>query len=341
MARYGGVAEYFVQLAMGMSRIPQIRPVYCAGIYCNHNLRANRNLFETRGIWFPRVYRILKMDLLSDALCTRQIRGLKPDIIHETNYSLLPPGLDVHAKRVLTVYDMIHEKFMPNTHTPERKRASIARADIILCISECTRRDLLDFYPNVASKTFVTPLGASVPSGSLQRYSQLEEPYILFVGNRAGYKNYNGLLKAYAGCPDLYRRVKLVVWGGGEWTHQEIAQINKLGMQNHIVKLSDSVNLNSLYQHAETFVFPSLYEGFGLPLLEAMANGCPVACSNASCFPEVAGDEAVYFDPNCTTSIAQVILTSLTSQRRVFQAPKRYTWGNTVEQTVRLLYTLR
>lgn len=332
--RYGGVAEYFVELAAGLTQVSEIRPVYCGGLYRNLNLRRNRHRFETRGYWIPGVYRKLKMHQLSAALCARQMRELKPDIIHETNYSLNPPGWDIPAKRVLTVYDMIHEKFMPDTATPAQKRAAIARADLILCISESTRRDLLAYYPQVAHKTRVTLLGGPTPAPLAPRLSELPEPYILFVGNRYGYKNFSGLLRAYASCPSLHEKMQLVVWGGKPWSAEEIANLADLGLSSRVRIIPDTIPVGQLYQHAEVFVFPSRYEGFGLPLLEAQAYGCPIACSNTSSFPEVAGTTAGYFDPESSADMIRAILAQLAHGRSGLSAVSgAFSWSDCAQKT--------
>jgi glycosyltransferase involved in cell wall biosynthesis len=329
--RYGGVARYFVELAAGLTKLPEVRPVYCAGLYRNCDLRTNRHRFETRGYWVPGVYRKLKMHKLSDALCARQMRQLKPDIIHETNYSHNPPGLDIPARRVLTVYDMIHEKFMPDSPTPALKRAALARADWILCISETTRRDLLEYYPQVASRTSVTYLAGPEPSGPLPRPRMLPEPYILFVGNRAGYKNFAGLVRAYAQDRPLQQQVRLAVYGGKPWFAEEMAELVCSGISHRVTIVPDTQNRAALYQHAEAFVFPSLYEGFGLPLLEAIAEGCPVVCSDTPCFREVMGDSAAYFDPVNSVALASAvrqIIACPNNRKPSTKLSNRYAWAD-------------
>jgi len=312
---YGGVAEYFVRLAQGLAQLDQVHPVFCGGLYRNYNLRALRGQgVEIRGLWLPHVPRKFRGQKYSESLCARQLRAVQPDIIHETNYAFNPPGLDLKAHRVLTVYDMIHEKFMPDTATPALKRAAIARAEWIFCISETTRNDLLEYYPEVAARTSVTYLAGPEPAGPLPRPANLPEPYILYVGNRAGYKNFATLLRAYAQAPQLHRQVRLAVYGGKPWSADELSSLAELGIAQRVTILPGSAPRTALYQHAEAFVFPSRYEGFGIPLLEAAAEGCPIVCSDTPCFREVAGDCATYFDPAEPESIATAIARAIKSK---------------------------
>jgi glycosyltransferase involved in cell wall biosynthesis len=119
------------------------------------------------------------------------------------------------------------------------------------------------------------------------------------VGSRGGYKNFSGLLKAFATSPKLKNEFDIVTFGGGAFNKQELQLIKQLGFKNHQVRQiggGDDI-LAALYHQAAAFVYPSLYEGFGLPPLEAMAAGCPVVSSNTSSMPEVVRDAGEYFDP--------------------------------------------
>ena len=137
----------------------------------------------------------------------------------------------------------------------------------------------------------------------------VQEPYILFVGDRKRYKNFNNLVKAYKMNNKIYDDFKLVVFGGEEFSKTEIENFKDAKLDlSKIVKCSgDDQILANLYENAELFVFPSKYEGFGLPLLEASAKNCPIACSNINVFKEITESKGVYFDPNIIQSIANSI----------------------------------
>jgi glycosyltransferase involved in cell wall biosynthesis len=235
---------------------------------------------------------------------------------------------------------MIHERFpeyFPGwDRTAITKQRAVERADHVICISENTRRDLLeicDIRPervSVVHLGFNSPQTQSIPAGSL-----IDGPYLLHVGIRSGYKNFQRLLVAYAGNPALHERYRLVCFGGRKFSHAEEHQRKALGLaEDRLVWLggSDSV-LMQLYRHAAAFVYPSLYEGFGIPPLEAMAHDCPVVCSNSGSIPEVVGDAGEFFDPCDTAAIAQAIGNVAGSQARADelrtlgrQRITRFTW---------------
>jgi glycosyltransferase involved in cell wall biosynthesis len=241
---------------------------------------------------------------------------LKPDIVHETYYFKYPLG-SKSAARVLTIYDMIHEKFESQFQygdkTAKHKAAAAARADHVICISESTKRDVVDILGISAEKISVIHLGFDLMAANSNDGSKVtndtHKPYLLYVGSRGGYKNFQLMLEAFALSQKLKSEFKLVCFGGGPFVAEELALLNKLNLsESQIIQLSgDDQLLASCYRDASAFIFPSLYEGFGIPPLEAMSYGCPVVCSNTSSIPEVVGDAGHYFDPYDMQSMQQAI----------------------------------
>jgi glycosyltransferase involved in cell wall biosynthesis len=163
------------------------------------------------------------------------------------------------------------------------------------------------------------------------------------VGGRAGYKNFEGLLKAYGARPDLQKNYDLIVFGGGTLTTQESELIKLLGIPVEKIRhvTGDDAVLGELYQHAAVFVYPSFYEGFGIPPLEAMSFDCPVVCSNASSIPEVVGDAAVMIDPASPDMIGWAIEAVLSDPvmrqsliERGRERLKWFSWQACARQTV-------
>jgi glycosyltransferase involved in cell wall biosynthesis len=261
------------------------------------------------------------------------------------------------AKRVITVYDMIHERFastwLGSEVTTAAKKAAVTRADHVICISESTRRDLLELFDIPEHKVSVTYLGFDTLSSEKQIASTLTEsshpPYLLYVGGRSGYKNFEGMLRTVASSQFLKNNFSIICFGGGVFTKVEMSLIEKLGMESTKVRQiggGDDI-LVHLYQGAEAFVYPSLYEGFGISPLEAMSLGCPVICSNTSSIPEVVGDAGEYFDPGNTESICSAIERVVQSQTRrdelVEKGRKRcaiFSWGRCASETLSIYRSL-
>jgi glycosyltransferase involved in cell wall biosynthesis len=225
------------------------------------------------------------------------------------------------ARRVVTVYDMIHERYAEMFSTVDRtsaaKLATTQRADHVICISESTRRDLLEAFDLPEHKVSVVHLGFDYfqESVSVKRNGK---PYIFYVGHRGFYKNFKGFLRAYASSVLLRDNFDVVCFGGGPFTGAEVNLFNELKLSNTQVlqRSGNDVALADGYRNAAVFVYPSLYEGFGIPPLEAMSVNCPVVCSNASSIPEVVGDGGEYFNPLDLDSIRHALEQVLTSRER-------------------------
>jgi glycosyltransferase involved in cell wall biosynthesis len=220
------------------------------------------------------------------------------DIYHPTLYRALPW---VRRRRiVVTHHDCIHERFphlFPNAASiVQAKRKLFAEADAILCVSASSRNDLLHFYDVAPEKTHVVYHGFSplpAPDATIEE----RQPYLLYVGSRAGYKNFGLLLEAFHRS-GLVANYRLLAVGGGPSTaaeQQRIASLHLTGSITLIPKAEDAV-LARAYHGAALFIYPSLYEGFGFPPLEAMSLGCPVLVNRTSSLPEVCGDAAFYFN---------------------------------------------
>lgn len=310
LQRYGGISRYFTELFRFLPEVAAgIDPRICAPFHINAYLDplvegvSGRRIPPFRG-----QHRILpRLNRVASRICNSRFR---PDIFHETYYAHLPQK--VCCPRVITVFDMIHERY-PELFTgfdrkiAEIKAAAVVRADHVIAISEATKADVLEMLHLPERKITVIPLAASLEV-PLQPTRLVGEPYLLYVGLRSPVKNFTGLLHAFAASPLLRSSCRLVCVGGGDFTAEEGRRLQELKVQDLVCHISaDDGELAALYAYAEAFVYPSFYEGFGLPLLEAMRCGCPVACSRASSMPEIAGDAACYFDPEDEGSIRSVL----------------------------------
>lgn len=145
-----------------------------------------------------------------------------------------------------------------------------------------------------------------------------EKPFLLYVGSRAGYKNFSGLLKSVAQSNKLKKEFDIIAFGGGDFTADELKFINKLDfMENQVRQVNgDDILLGQYFRSARAFVYPSLYEGFGIPPLESMAHRCPVISSNTSSMPEVIGQAAEFFNPYCSDEVRNAIESVVFSDQR-------------------------
>jgi glycosyltransferase involved in cell wall biosynthesis len=304
---YGGVSRYICEIATRISKDSDISVKTVAPMYVNAYLESMpKRILSGFKSPFPYDFLRLYQRALSLLLGDTMLRFMRPDIVHETYYFKYPLG-SKRAVRVLTIYDMIHEKFESQFQygdkTAKHKAAAAERADHIICISESTKRDVIEILGIKPEKISVIHLGFDLIKGNADKDSQpecaVDKPYLLYVGTRGGYKNFQPMLQAYATSQLLKSEFNLVCFGGGSFNTEELVLMKKLDLgANQVYQFSgDDELLAQYYKGASAFVFPSLYEGFGIPPLEAMSYSCPVVCSNTSSIPEVVGDAGQYFNP--------------------------------------------
>lgn len=311
---YGGISRYFCELASRVHCSADFTARVVAPLHLNaylpdcpvpqSALHVPLN-FRGRG----RVCRVTNR-LLSPLFTW----AYSPSLVHRTYYS--PPAKRSRVPVVLTVFDMIHELFPDNFEADDpvvrNKLACVSAADHVICISESTANDLVRLFDVPRTKISVTYLAHSkvfAQSAPVGETSPHCRPYVLYVGHRRDYKNFNTALQAYASSAQLTADFDLVTFGGPSFSVEERAMIEKLSPRpGSVVRVEGSdADLARAYRHARTFVYPSLYEGFGIPPLEAMSSNCVVACSNASSIPEVVGDAALLFDPNDVDAVRQAL----------------------------------
>ena len=271
------------------------------------------------------------------------------DLFHSPDFTL-PPVL--RARTILTIHDLSFIR-VPECAEPSLRAyllqavpASVRRADVVLADSECTRADLIELLGADPDRVEVVYAGVGqhfqrVSDGGLlravrMRYN-LPERFILGVGTLQPRKNFQRLVKAYAMARGhIHSEIKLVIAGASGWMYEGIFRsVEELGLRDAVCfpgYVADD-DLPALYSMADLFVFPSLYEGFGMPPLEAMACGTPVVASNVSSLPEVVGDAALMVDPLDVAALADAMGRLLTDPdlrenmvRRGVEQARRFTW---------------
>ncbi len=347
LQKYGGISRYFVELMSAYNDDKGMDITLSAKISDNEYLLKN-NIYKN---WtFPAKYIIKKRNQIQRKVnrlfLKYKLKTGTIDVFHPTYYN--PYFLEYIGDTpfVLTIYDMIHEKFSnmisSQDQTSINKKLLAERASKIIAISESTKRDIIDILGVKASKIDVVYLGNSMmPSDQLCTLKDLPSKYILFVGNRATYKNFNRFIKAISSLLQDNTDLHVVCAGGGVFSEEEKNILSEWNIDEKVHQYNiDDNTLSKLYQQAIVFVFPSMYEGFGIPILEAFACDCPLACSNTSSLPEVAGDAAVYFDPMDKVSIKTAITTVLDDselRKELVQAGrerlKLFSWKKTAQET--------
>ena len=362
--KYGGISRYVYDLATHINADADIETKILAIAYINEYLKACR--MEGLVIGFPMldfssgtIQKLLSR--FNGELSQWWLQKNHPDILHQTYYNS-NYHVPKESRVVITVHDMVHEKFVQlfkhknrlnlavEDHTALAKRNSVERADHIICISENTKKDLIDILNVDPNKITVIYHGFSLNNCSGRPTClNSSKPYILFVGNRGGYKNFERLIQAYSNSSRLKNNFGMLCFGGGQFTNAERKEMSSVGLDEHSIQWAsgDDSALKSYYQNASVFVYPSLYEGFGIPLLEAMALGCPVACSNSSSMPEVVGNAAELFDPYESESIAKALETILFSTensqsliQRGRERVKSFSWNICSEKTKQVYLSL-
>jgi len=345
---YGGISRYYTILADELLKQDQDVGVF-AGFHKNNyveDLPADVVRGYKLAKYPPKTARIFQW--LNHGISQAQMKLWQPDIIHETYYSLLS-RLSTNAVRVTTAHDMIHElyseQFLKRDRTTQWKKNTFSRVDHILSISHNTKKDLIELFDIPEDKISVVHHGVDLSTFATQKLKieTTDKPYLLYVGSRGGYKNFAGFVKAFASSSQLKANFDIIAFGGGQFTSAEHFLIKQFDLDaTHVRQVSgDDQKLTQLYTNATAFVFPSLYEGFGLPPLEAMAAGCPVISSNTSSMPEVVRNAGEYFDPNniesMRTAIEQVIFSEDLRRNLItagYENIKNFSWQKCATETL-------
>lgn len=337
LQKYGGISRYFYELSKALNKLSNCEVKIAAPFNSNEyltNKDIQSSLLEANPL-LKKLYHNKLLDkrvLLNESTAKKFCDAGQQVILHETYYT---HRFQVKAPKVITIHDMIYELFSKQSPGEEAiiraKKQAIRESDAIIAVSENTKKDLLHFYPEVTNKTFVVHHGLTPVSVNQITFYKHNKPYILFVGNRDWYKNFDLLLEVYSANKDLQNDFDIIAFGGGVFSSEENAAIKKANLLTQVIQVSGSdVLLNQLYKGASVLAYLSKYEGFGFPVLEAMNLNCPVICSNSSSLPEVAGNHALMIDVSKREEVEKALKTiPYTKQKDAHAIEAAKQWANT------------
>jgi glycosyltransferase involved in cell wall biosynthesis len=356
--KYGGISRYYTEIFEILTKKSDIEIevplIYTKNIYFSESSLINKkqkryaflfNLITKAGISIRKKTRIINRNKTIKALKKQNF-----DLFIPTYYDTFFWEYIGTKPFVLTVYDMIHELFPQNTLEDSKliqdKLLLMEKAAKIIAVSNNTKKDILKIYPHIEeSKIEVIYHGNSI---EVNKNAEIDLPlrYILFVGMRSGYKNFNFLLNSIKELLKEDSSLFLVCAGGGKFKAQEKELISKLGLKNQIIHRDFNENeLGVFYKKALCFVFPSIYEGFGIPVLESMACGCPIILTRNSSFPEVAGEAGLFYNLNDGNDLKNKIESLVTNEslRKEFslkglEQVKKFDWNVAAKQCLEVYF---
>ncbi len=339
---YGGISRMFTELAEQFTTDPtlgvELHPIDAP--VSNHYLLDDASLAAALGVRPARNHYSALWHYFAQGR-----RRADVELVHSTFY--LPKGLGDYPgiPKVMTVHDMIPELLARNRRRLDVltwKNRYVSHVDHIICVSESTKRDLLAVYPDLQTPISVVHHGVdALFRPDVPAISGFPERYVIFVGNRRGYKDAAVLQRAFAAMHRDFPGLSLVFVGGGALTRRETRALDSLGLAAVTRQVSLSENqMASAYAHAVMCVFPSQYEGFGLPALEAMACGTPLILADSSSLPEVGGDAALYFPPGDGDALADqmsLLMTDENERHRLrslgLQRVRGFSWHRAAQHT--------
>lgn len=303
LQKAGGISKFWSKLITPFINNKE-QVVFIENVNVDNIYRSELNIFNSQIIYqriFFKIVRYLNLNI--------KYFNEKSHIFHSSYYRI---SNNPNSINVVTVHDLIYEKFekglVKMVHIYQ-KSIALKRADHIVCVSENTKKDLLEFYPFCKKKQIsVIPNGVCdfVTNPIIENSSELKKissskPYFLYVGHRGDCKGFNKIHDAI----DILGLSLNCIVVGGDFDSNELNEIKTRNHSNVVINVGRVTDneLNYLYSNAQFFFFPSLYEGFGIPPLEAMMSGCAVVASNMSSIPEVVGDSGIFFDPNSIESL--------------------------------------
>lgn len=339
---FGGAAKYFVML---LSHLPR-ECWECTAIASSSEYIKSKALMK----YLPYEFRgqTVLMEYLNRPYTNCIMRQGQFDVFHQTNFGTYCLKSLGNKPMVTTYHDSNLSTIDPHPEIVERQRISLERADAVICVSNHTKNDMQRLFHLDEQKVKVIYHGIERPDMSvLAEQRVVKDDYILFVGRRSAYKNFRKFIEVFSELHLKYPKIK-VVCTSNVFSKEEQMRFKELGIEDCMIHVAaDETTMLRLYRDALFFAFPSFYEGFGMPILEAWSCGCPVVLSDASCFPEIAGSGGLFFKPESKEDMLRqfdaVLSDSCLRKKLVlngYERMKRFSWEKCAEEHIQLYRTL-
>lgn len=341
LQKYGGISKYFSSLIEHISLSDQ-HSVHTPILFNeNENFKGGFNLrvnFKGKS----KIY-----NYLNDTNSKKNLMKTNAfDVFHPTFYSTYYLNY-LKIPLIITVHDMTDELITKNNNKLIREKKQLMdAANHVIAVSQNTKNDIIKLYPDInPSKITVSYLATSYEKKIPKNIIEGKKKYILFVGNRSSYKNFILFIKEIHALLLSYNDIYLLCAGGGSFTKEELSIIDALKLENKTIQINfkDDNELESIYRNALCFVFPSLYEGFGIPILESFACGCPAILNNTSSLPEIGSEGAIYFSffekDSLTNQIEAIINNNDFREKTINNGYSRlesFSWKKTSEEHVKV-----
>ena len=340
LQKYGGISSYFVNLATEFLKDQKDLHISCK-LHKNLNLQNLDNLdkiVDGNRINYPYFFNNL-IGKVNNFFFLKKIKETKPLIIHHTYFNN-DFSINKNVYKIINCWDLTHEKFNNNSKVSNLKKSNFIEADKILCPSFTVKKDLLNYYNLDENKVEVTYFSSDFKTEKLKKKTL--QNYILYVGSRSGYKNFEKFIEAYSLSEKLKKDFKLIIFGGENPKLNGLNILKKYNIKKNQFSFINGTNndLKHYYKNVRLFVYPSRYEGFGIPLVESMRMGCPIITSSGGALKEIGGDGLTYFDPDNTDEIKFNLESIIYDETKLenlinygFERCENYSWKKCAKET--------
>lgn len=343
--RYGGISRYFFSIFKELIK-KKIDFKIVSPIYKNNYVKTLDDKFKV-GLYFAKYPSLKFINFINEKLSLSLFKDSNCDIIHDTYYSSYLNKIR-NKKKIVTVHDLIHEKFSQYYESAkiiEEKKNYFKNINHFVCVSNSTKYDLQEIYNIPDDKISVIYHG----SNHLDNYKNITsltnfKKFILYVGNRHRYKNFKSLLDIYSKNKNINANFDLVCFGGEKVDKNEIEILNKYKIKNKVrfIRLEvNDLNLKSLYQSASVMISTSLYEGFGINILEALSHGCPVILRRLKVFEEIYKDLPIYYDDDSELNhtLYDYLINNLANENKkkeYIKFSKKFNWSSSTDKLINI-----